>query len=66
MGTTAVIILDKALIIQYMEVSGTSSQKRDMMQNCNSVIITKHYGQLVPYPQQFSNEDHLSFLRYSY
>lgn len=56
---------DKALIIQYMEVSGTSIQNRDKVQNCDSVIITKDSGQLVPYPQQFSNPDQPFFLRYS-
>lgn len=34
MDTIGIIVSDKALIIQYMEISGTSIQNRDKVQNC--------------------------------
>lgn len=62
MDTVGVIISEKASIIQYMEISGTSIQNRHKVQNCKSFIDC---GQLNPHHQQFSNQDQLFFLRYS-
>lgn len=62
MDSEGVIISDKALIIQYMEVSGVSIQNRPKMQSCSNMTDC---GQLNPHHQQFSNQDQFSFLRYS-